>query len=115
MAIKHRKCDQQKYKKRAQRQVEKHNIRAARRREQERQDHIKWEAWRRDQELILAKEQKEKKELRTRIIKLLFFRMWQMDPGLYNDWSRSCEVNRVLGFWGGRIPFIRNGQKYPFV
>lgn len=101
----HRKCDSDKYRRLQRAQRTAHLDKVKRRKEVERKEHELAYHWRRDQELIQATQRREKERSLQRMVNLLCFRIWQLDPAYYNHWSRMHALDKIAKTWGMIVPW----------
>jgi hypothetical protein len=103
MPQKHRKCDSSKYRRR--RASEKsHHINTSHENEwkRDKKERAQWQ-FKEDQRLAERQEVLETIRLRRRLLNLLTFRMWQMDPVYYDQWARTHQLREILGIFAGNI------------
>ena len=95
----HRKCDSSKFRRLQKSQHIRHLAKVKRLKEIERKDQIRIAQWRRDHEEMLQHQ----REIRQRLLNLLTFRMWRLDPEEYDRWARWRRFNSITSLFGRTI------------
>lgn len=103
MSQKHRKCDTEKFRRRRKAEKTCGQHRLAEQKERERKYNEKWGPIREAARMREREEVLETIRLRRRLVNLLTFRMWQMDPVYYYHWARERQMKAIVNIFARNI------------